>query len=151
MWRGKPAACGYGRISIDNHVIYAHQAAWIDAAGPIPDGLFVCHTCDIRMCTRNDDEGTYEVGGNLHPRRGHLWLGTVADNQLDMALKGRGNNAGWLGSEHPNALLTELQVIEMRAFWATGEWTQVALGKRYGVTKDAIWRVLHGDNWSHVV
>lgn len=41
---------GYGRR---NNVL-AHRAAWIAANGPIPDGLCVCHRCEVRRCVNVD-------------------------------------------------------------------------------------------------
>lgn len=38
-------------------------------------GMFVCHRCDNRPCWKPD----------------HLFLGTVADNNRDMFVKGRGH------------------------------------------------------------
>ena len=53
-----------------------HRLAWIEAHGPIPDGLFVLHQCDNPSC--------FEVE--------HLFLGTHAENMRDMATKRRAAN-----------------------------------------------------------
>lgn len=151
LWQGKPDAWGYGRLSVHPHVYHAHRLAWEAVAGPIPHGGCVLHTCDIRLCVRNDDAGVYLLDGVEYARRGHLWLATRRENLRDMYAKRRDSkHLRPHGEAHRNALLTEAQVIEMRALWATGAWTQVALGKRYGVTNHAVGKVLHGQNWRHV-
>jgi hypothetical protein len=66
---------GYGEIGSGGRErsLLAHRAAWICARGPIPDGLFVCHRCDNRLCVNVE----------------HLFLGTAIDNVRDMCAKGR--------------------------------------------------------------
>lgn len=54
--------------------IKAPRVRWELAHGPIPDGLWVLHTCDRPVCVRLE----------------HLWLGTRSDNMRDMYAKGRG-------------------------------------------------------------
>lgn len=82
---------GYGVVSGENgHGLRrAHRLAWEEAMGPIPAGMLVLHTCDVRNCVRNDEVGTYLANGALHPRAGHLWLGTNTDNAADKVAKQR--------------------------------------------------------------
>lgn len=65
---------GYGRKYYNGNKRMAHHKwVWIQANGPIPDGMVVMHSCDNRGCI------------NLE----HLSLGTQKDNIHDMYRKGR--------------------------------------------------------------
>lgn len=81
LWRGYvDKRTGYGIIGVDWRLVKVHRAAWVVANGPIPDGLKVCHTCDVRNC--------------IEPT--HLWLGTQKENMADARAKGRQHPpAGW--------------------------------------------------------
>ena len=72
MGRWKP----YGTVSIDGKQKSVHRVAWELAYGPISQGYFVCHHCDVPACIRID----------------HLFLGTCRDNNDDAIRKGRMNN-----------------------------------------------------------
>ena len=52
---------------------YAHRLVWQMHYGPIPDGMFVMHSCDNKLCC------------NI----AHLSLGTAKDNISDCIRKGR--------------------------------------------------------------
>jgi hypothetical protein len=66
---------GYGYIheAGTGRSLRAHRVAYALEYGPIPDGLVVMHSCDVRSC--------------VNPA--HLSLGTYADNNLDMRRKNR--------------------------------------------------------------
>ena len=67
---------GYGKIVLhqgDQIATGAHRVSWILHNGPIPDGLWVLHQCDVPACVNPE----------------HLFLGTAKDNNRDCAQKGR--------------------------------------------------------------
>lgn len=177
LWMAYLFPDGYGAFYLDRRSMRAHQTAWMVASGlPIPPGMKVCHTCDIRQCVRHDDIGTYEVDGILYERRGHLWLGNTAANLRDMVIKGRSlsgdRNARYMhpettargersgrytkpeatarGSRHGNAKLTEATVLVIRARYAQGGITLQALGDEVGVGKDVISGIVRHKTWTHI-
>lgn len=103
----------------------AHRAAWQDAHGEIPEGMCVCHRCDVREC--------------VNPK--HLFLGTVADNNADKMRKRR--NVALAGERNGFARLTEAQVRKVRA--DPRLLREVAAD--YGVSIATVWRVRNRLSW----
>lgn len=115
-WTGPTNRGGYGRMLwIDGRQHGAHRIAFELAFGWTLESGVVCHSCDNPICC------------NPH----HLWLGTVADNNKDRAIKGR----SCVGVRHHSARLSDTQVVEIRK--ATGV-TLAVLAERYGVSTSTI-------------
>ncbi len=77
VWSGYVTPLGYGQSGTRRHgTRLAHRIAWIEAHGPIHDGMCICHTCDNPACVNVE----------------HLFVGTQKDNLNDMATKGRHRN-----------------------------------------------------------
>lgn len=130
LWLGAEKACGYGGIRINKRNLRVHRAAWELAHGPIPEGVFVCHTCDVPACVNPD----------------HLFLGTPADNTRDCMNKGRGLR----GEQKPQHKLTEDRVREIRRQYADGGVSQRTLARRYRVGRATIRGVVDGATWRHI-
>lgn len=144
LWTGATNNKGYGQLSrtlADGHrsPIHTHRLAWQLATGEDPGPLKVLHTCDTPACVRNDEPGTYEINGSLRPRWGHLFLGTPADNTWDMATKGRAASK-----------LTVDEVREIRARYAAGGILMKHLATEYGISQDAVYKIIRRILWSHL-
>ena len=76
IWTGTVDRRGYGKIGAGGRggkSLAAHRVAWEFANGPIPDGAWVLHRCDVPACCNPS----------------HLFLGDSAANVADMVSKGR--------------------------------------------------------------
>lgn len=77
LWNGWCVAKGYGQAGYRGKPWMLHRLIYTLKVGPIPPGMLVCHTCDIRNCWNHE----------------HLFLGTEADNNRDCGNKGRHHNS----------------------------------------------------------
>lgn len=50
LWIGSKIPNGYGQTNIGSRNALAHRASYELFKGPIPKGMFVCHTCDNPGC-----------------------------------------------------------------------------------------------------
>ena len=75
LWQGH-LRDGYGQVSVLGKPKAVHRIYWELINGTIPEGILVCHRCDVRNC--------------INPS--HLFLGTVKENMQDKIKKGRDHN-----------------------------------------------------------
>jgi hypothetical protein len=155
LWTGTVNSWGYPLLSIGNKVRSGHRLSYETFRGPIPEGMCVCHTCDIPSCINPD----------------HLWIGTNADNSSDKQKKGRAKaGAGdkhWTranpekrlfgdknparkypglhaGEKNSRARLTADQVKVIRLSDKSGS----ELAREYGVAATTISAVRLGKSWA---
>lgn len=131
-WTGAGDDDGYGQVIFHYQRWRAHRLVWTLTHGPIPEGMLVCHTCDNRLC--------------CNPA--HLFLGTPADNMADKVRKGRGD-AG-RGEANGHAKLTEADVRLIRAYAARGL-SSAAMARVFGVSTVAVWSIVAGKTWRHLL
>jgi hypothetical protein len=131
IWRGTTNDDGYGKLKYQNRAISVHRASWQINRGPIPVGMTVLHSCDVRPC--------------FNPE--HLFLGTQADNISDMDAKGR--RYVLRGEENGFSALTDDQVRDILSR-PRGVGTGVKLAEEFGVSQTTISRIRLGKRWAHV-
>lgn len=122
-----PKTCsrnGYGVFQAQGVALAAHRVAYFLATGDAP--RVVRHTCDNPPCVCVS----------------HLRGGTQSANMLDAAAKGRAVR----GERNHNARLRDEDVRAIRA----SSRAQTALARDYGVTRQAIHRIVRGPGWAHV-
>lgn len=126
IWIASRDKDGYGRTGTFLDPISAHRLSWEIHYGPIPDGFFVCHSCDNPPCVRPD----------------HLFLGTPMDNMQDAKLKGRLR----MGENHPNSKYSEELIREIRS----SNLSSRKLAEKYNIPRWTIQGILSRRAWKQI-
>lgn len=144
-WVGSKLPSGYGHTSHKKKMWLAHRLSWTLANGEIPSGMVICHKCDNPPC--------------VNPA--HLFVGTHKENTQDAIKKGRYKGfkdprsyPSWrpgrmIGSEHPKAKLTEVDIKTIRHLYFAERRLQREIGDFFGVSQMAISRIVRGAGWCH--
>lgn len=136
-WQAAKRGNGYGIFKYMKKGVSSHRMSWFLTYGEIPNGLCVCHKCDNRAC--------------VNPK--HFFLGTFADNNKDMADKGRAVSSY---SVHPELIrrgencntskLNWEQVCDIRKKLSNGYNLEV-LAKEYNVDPRNIASIRDNKTW----
>lgn len=111
-WSASKMKNGYGRFGVSKGVIrFAHRVSHELFIGPIPSGSFVLHRCDNPSC--------------VNPA--HLFLGTHADNMIDMKRKGRSLR----GARNPACKFSDDLAASVRA----AQGTVASIAAKFGVSR----------------
>lgn len=146
LWTGgRFGADGYPAFWDGTRTMRAHRFSYELTNGHLPDKLFVCHKCDVKLCVRPD----------------HLFSGTTQDNMADMVAKGRQARGDRHGSTlHPDSVargskngfarLTDEQAGNIKARYSRRRITYKMLAAEYGVSWHTIRAIINGRGWKHV-
>lgn len=126
LWLGGIGSGGYGCIYLNKRQTLAHRTSYEIFVSDVPSGFFVCHACDNKLCVNPE----------------HLFVGTHADNMLDMTKKGRGS----VGERRPRSVLTPAIVRLI----LSSSLPNTRLAAEFGVTHQTIWDIRHRRVWRHV-
>lgn len=130
---------GYGAFKFNGRVDGAHRVSWIINNGPIPDGLFVCHTCDNRKC--------------VNPN--HLFLGTQSDNMKDAMNKGRivvpVGTPFQDGHLPVNRVLSDVVVRAIKLELTTKKLTQLKISEKFDTKHQTIKDISAGRSYTGVI
>lgn len=129
LWTGAVYEKGHGKFRRNYKEVRAHRAAFELANGPIPSGQVVCHRCDNPRCINPD----------------HLFLGTVADNNLDMIRK----NRHAFGARNGAAKLTDWRVRVIRRAARSGLPVS-EIARRLGLSQSTVSHAASGQTWRHI-
>lgn len=142
LWTGERTKFGHGRFLYNSVRVNAHRFAYETFVGPIPDGLLVCHKCDVPNCVNPD----------------HLFVGTQKDNIQDCVKKGRWTQAK-LKAQHPewcargeqagNSTLKTEQALTALSMLRCGMTLKV-VGEIFGITQATASQIRGGKTWRHI-
>lgn len=131
LWTASLNYLGYGQFSVKSKMKKAHRYSYELFIGKIPAGIKVLHKCDVRNCVKPD----------------HLFIGTQADNVLDMCKKGRNVAIPMRGEDNGMAKLTQEKVKEMREIRKNIGLSYTKIAKLFNVSQMAAYRAINRQSW----
>ena len=129
LWAGAKHGAGYPSVTKKIGGGYGHRAMHEAAISPIPEKMYVLHTCDNRLC--------------INPA--HLFLGSHFDNIKDMHSKNRQRGGSLPNEKNPSCKFTDFQIQTMRRHRALG-FSLSKLQQQFGISESQLLRVLRGES-----
>ena len=141
IWTGRRHEDGYGRVHYAGADRYAHRVAWALAHGEIEPGIQIMRRCRQRACVRLEHlfRATAAEAGRYKAERDFVARGERHGLRLHPERRARGERQG-------SAKLTDEQVREIRARYATREAPITRLAAEYHVGTSQVWRIVTGES-----
>ena len=133
LWLGALQRDGYAHFNRGGKTVSLHRYMYERLVGPIPEGMDLLHSCDVRHCVNPD----------------HVSPGTHQENMADCCSKKR---HAW-GERNKHAVLTSDLVREIRKefkFFSPGRTNARELSKKYGVRTTTLYLAATGRTWRNV-
>lgn len=112
----------------------ANRIAYQMFVGSIPEGMFVCHSCDNGMC--------------VNPK--HLFLDTHAGNMQDMVQKIRQVRGNRVNNQFKFNELTEVDVRKIMRAYSKRNCTRAKFAKIVGISEARLKDIVYRRTWSWV-
>lgn len=128
-WIGAKVPKGYGTFCLEGHrdkpskTVRSHRLSYELSKGPVPEGLYVCHTCDHPDCQNPS----------------HLYAGTSKQNRQDASERGRIPDNTF--TKNGNSRLTEEEYQELFDLRSKG-WSYGKLAERFGISQSGAHRLI---------
>jgi hypothetical protein len=132
LWTGTILSHGYGQIALGHPSTpgskrwRAHRFSWELHNGPVPDGLVVCHRCDVPACVNPE----------------HLFLSTQKGNVHDAINKGRRNS---YGIQKLNA--DDVRVIRQQASRGI---LHKDIASAFSIARNTVGQIVARKTWGHL-
>lgn len=130
-WTAAKDLGGYGMFQIAGKTCRAHRFAFELCCGPIPNGKFICHSCDNPKCCNPS----------------HMFPGTPKENVADMFNKNR--QGIFIGERNSQSKLTEEDVLSIRSLRQQGM-RQATIAAKFDMSPMAISRIVLRKTWTHI-
>jgi hypothetical protein len=122
----------HGNFWYNGKHVRAHSLMYHNFVGQLPGNYGEQSSSSLRVLHKCDTDGRCV---NIH----HLYLGTQKQNAIDRVQDGNNKD---------RRKLTVPQVREIRVLLKGGTLTQIAIGKRYGVSRVTISDIKRGRRWA---